>query len=356
MAQKSPGRYTIHDIAHELGVSARTVSRVLNEQAGVGKATRTRVEDFIREVNFHPHSGARSLRRQRLDCIGVAVTSPPDIIPVSNDILTWLFFELNRIFKAGEFIGFDMNPPRRDDQYDYARGVSEQRYGACVVAGPLRTHDTIIQRVHESGCPYMAMGRLDSFPEVSCATVDYEEAAYISTKFLVDRGHTRIGILLGLEGFQPGVERRRGYQRALEEAGIPFDDSLVRPTTFDSDQNVRLTHRLLLDRQISALVESSGTEDGSSIREGARRAGRMPGENLDIVEWTYTYKASVVSEAVAHIWLPLREAGSEGLELLADWFYERRSEPFQVLYHPILYETPRDGEIAPPRPVFTTHS
>jgi LacI family transcriptional regulator len=356
MPQKSSGRYTIHDIAHELGVSARTISRVINNQAGVGKATRKRVEEFIREVNFHPHSGARSLRRQRLDCIGVAVTSPPNIIPVSNDVLTWLFFELNRIFNAGEFIGFDMNPPLREDQYDYARGVSEQRYGACVVAGPLRTHDTIIHRIHDSGCPYMVMGRLDSFPEISSATVDYEAAAYISTKFLIDHGHTRIGMLLGLEGFQPGVERRRGYQRALEEAGIPFDASLIRPTTFESDQNVRLTHRLLLDRDITALVESSGTEDASSIAEGARRAGRMPGENLDIVEWTYTYKASVVSEAKAHVWLPLREAGSEGLELLADWFYERRSDPFQVLYQPILYETPKDGGTAPPRPVFTTHA
>lgn len=356
MTRKTPTRYTIHDIAHELGVSARTVSRVLNQQVGVGKSTRIRVESFIREVNFHPHSGARSLRRQRLDCIGVAVTSPHDIVPISDPMLTWLFFELNRIFDKGEFIGFDMNPPPLDGQYDYARGVSEQRFGACVVAGPLRKDDTIVHRIHDAGCPYMAMGRLDSLPEVSCATVDYEEAAYISTKFLIDRGHARIGMLLGLEGFQPGVERLRGYRRALEDADIPFDETLVRPTTFNSDQNVRLTHRLLLDREISALVESSGTEHGSSIREGARRAGRMPGENLDIVEWTYTYKASVVSEAVAHIWLPVREAGSEGLELLADWFYERRTEPFQVIYRPILYETPKDGDIAPPHPVFSVRT
>jgi len=356
MGQKQTGRYTIHDIAHELGVSARTVSRVLNEQAGVGKNTRMRIAEFIREVNFHPHSGARSLRRQRLDCIGVAVTAPPDIIPVSDDTLTWLFSELNRIFNSGEFIGFDLNPPLRDGHYDYARGVNEQRFGACVLAGPLRTNDPVIHRIHEAGCPYMALGRLDSFPEVSCATVDYEEAAYISTKFLIDKGHTRIGMLKGLHGFQPGVERRRGYRRALEEAGIPFDDGLIRNAAFDSEHNIRTTHRLLLDRDVSALVECSATEDGASIREGARRAGRMPGENLDIVEWTYTYKASVFSEAVAHMWLPLREAGSEGLELLADWFYERRSEPFQVLYRPILYETPRNGEVEPPRPVFNVHT
>lgn len=355
MAQKNTGRYTIHDIAHELGVSARTVSRVLNRQVGVGSATRTRVENFIEEVNFHPHSGARSLRRQRHDCIGVTVTSPLDVLPISNDILTWLFFELNRIFNDGEFIGFDMNPPPRDDQFDYARGVNEQRFGACVVAGPLRSNDSVIRRLHAAGYPYMALGRLDALPELSTATVDYEEAAYLSTRYLINRGHTRIGMLLGLEGFQPGAERRRGYLRALEEAGIPLDESLLRPTTFDSDQNIRLTHRLLLDRHITGLVESSGTEDASGLREGARRAGRMPGENLDIVEWTYTYKAAVVSEAAAHVWLPVREAGSEGLELLADWFYERRSEPFQVLYRPILYETPKDGEIAPPRPVFKVH-
>ncbi|MBX3176962.1 MAG: LacI family DNA-binding transcriptional regulator [Candidatus Hydrogenedentes bacterium] len=356
MAQRTPGRYTIHDIAHELGVSARTVSRVINEQPGVGRATRERVAAFVREVNFHPHSGARSLRRQRIDCIGVAVTSPHDIIPISDDVLSWLFFELNRIFQSGEFIGFDLNPPLRGDEYDYARGVSEQRFGACVVAGPLRTHDTIIHRIHDAGCPYMVMGRLDSFPEVSCATVDYEAAAYLSTKFLIDQGHTRVGLLLGLDGFQPGVERRRGYGRALEEAGIPFDDSLVRPAGFDTEQNARLTHRLLLERDVTAIVESSGAEDGGSIREGARRAGRMPGENLDIVEWTYTYRAAVVSEARAHVWLPLREAGSEGLELLADWFYERRAEPFQVVYQPILYDTPHDTEPAPWKPIFTTHT
>ncbi len=355
MAQKTTGRYTIHDIARELSVSARTVSRVLNKQAGVGKGTRKLIEDFIQEVNFHPHSGARSLRRQRLDSIGVAVTSPLDVLPISNDILTWLFFELNRIFNDGEFIGFDMNPPPRDGQYDYARGVSEQRFGACVVAGPLRSDDSVIHRVHTAGCPYMVLGRLDNYPEISSATVDYEEAAYLSTRFLIDRGHTRVGMLLGLDGFQPGAERRRGYRRALEEAGIPFDETLMRPATFDSDQNIRLTHRLLLDRDITALVESSGTEDASGLREGARRAGRMPGENLDIVEWTYTYKAAVVSEAVAHIWLPVREAGSEGLELLADWYYERRSEPFQVLYRPILYETPKVGDTTPPRPVFSVH-
>jgi LacI family transcriptional regulator len=164
--------------------------------------------------------------------------------------------------------------------------------------------------------------------------VDYEEAAYLSTRFLIDHGSHPHGDAAGLDGFQPGAERRRGYQRALEEAGIPFDDSLMRPTTFDSDQNVRLTHRLLLDRDITALVESSGTEDASRLREGARRAGRMPGENLDIVEWTYTYKASVVSEAVAHVWLPVREAGSEGLELAGRLVLRTRralSDPFQVL-------------------------
>lgn len=356
MAQKTSGRYTIHDIAHELGVSARTISRVINQQAGVGKGTRKRIEAFIEEVNFHPHSGARSLRRQRLDCIGVALTSPLDVVPVSNDILTWMFFELNRIFHAGEFIGFDMNPPPREDQYDYARGVNEQRFGACVVAGPLRTNDAIIHRLHRSGCPYMVMGRLDGAPDLSTATVDYEEAAYTSTKFLLDRGHRRIGMLLGLDGFQPGNERRRGYRRALEEAGLFFDEALVRPAGFDSENNIRLTHRLLLDRDVTALVESSGTEDASGLREGARRAGRMPGENLEVVEWTYTYKAAIVHEAVAHVWLPVREAASEGLELLADWFYERRQDPFQVLYRPILYETPKEGDLAPPRPVFSIQS
>ena len=90
--------------------------------------------------------------------------------------------------------------------------------------------------------------------------------------------------------------------------------------------------------------------------EGARRAGRIVGESVEVLCWTYTAKVAVMSEACAHVWVPIREAAVEGLEGLAEWFHGKRKAPINVLYRPILYETKGLQEISKPKPVFNLFS
>jgi len=347
---KSP---TIYDIAREAGVSAKTVSRVLNGKSGVAKETRARILEIMERVGYHPHIGAQSLRGPLRGCIGVALPAPMDVVPISQEFFLWLFSELHRIFGSrGERICFDLNPYAVSPKGDYARSVWEHLYSACVVVGPLAVDDTTIGRVHEAGIPYLALGRLDSLPECSGATVDYEEGAYLSTKSLLDRGHKRIAMLKAFTGYQPGVDRLRGYRRALEEADLPFEERLVRSVSFGARNIANVVYRLLADRDVTALVDCSATEDGASLREGARRAGRVPGRDFDVIVWTYTHNAAVLSEACAHVWLPVREAATEGLELLAEWFYGEREGPINVLFNPILDEDVAQKEIQKPRRLF----
>lgn len=344
---------TIHDVAKLAGVSAKTVSRVVNGETGVGDEKRARIARIIGEVGYQPHTGARSMRKPSRDSVGVTLPAPMDESPLSQPFLLWLFAEIYRLFgKGGDFVCFDLNPfaKRRDE--DYARGLWQQRYGVCIIAGPVAVNDKTIHRIHASGHPYVALGRLDALPEISCATVDYEEAAYLSTKFLLDKGHKRIAMLRAFETYQPGVERLRGYLRALEEAGIEPDDNLVRSVTFGPQHVASVIHRLLLDPSVSALVDCSGMEDANSIREGARRAGRVPEQDFETVVWTYTDNAVVFREAAAHVWLPAREAAVEGLELLSDWAQDRRKDPIKVVYRPTLYHPSSDSEIAKPKPLF----
>lgn len=349
-------KYTIHDVARELGVSARTISRVINDQDGVGRATRDKISTFIEKVGFQPHSGARSLRSRRVDCIGVVLPASPEELPLSQELLGFLFSKLSQVFSENqEFVTFDMNPPTVNGQRDYARGVWQNRFDACVVAGALHVEDKTLGRLHASGLPYVALGRHDDFPECNTSTVDYEHGAYLSTRHLIDRGHRRIGLLFGLAGLQPGIERQRGYQRALDEAGIPLDPNLMRWTSFASPRLAGTVHRLLANHSVTAIVDCSGAEDAEALREGARRSGRAFGKDLDAVVWTYTCDATVMAEASAHVWLPVYEASAEGLELLGDLVYQRRDQPFQVLYRPVIYEAPRSHEIPKPKPVFTVH-
>jgi LacI family transcriptional regulator, galactose operon repressor len=346
---------TIYDVARIAGVSANTVSRVINGKSGVSESTRARIRAIIDDVGYHPHMGARSLRGGRQGCIGLTVSAPVEVVPLTQSIFLWLFGELHRAFGSkGERICFDTNPHKASRNGDYARSVWDKLFSVCVIGGPLAVDDTTIERIHESGIPYLAMGRLDRFPACSCATVDYEQGALLSTRFLLDRGHKRVAMLKALSGFQPGVERSRGYRRALDEANVEFDERLVQSVTFGASNIATTVHRLLMDHQVTALVDCSGTEDAWAIREGARRAGRVPGKDFDVVCWTYANNAAVMREACAHVWLPVKEAMSEGIDLLAEWHWGRRKGPIHVVYAPTLMETVAGEEAGRPSRLFET--
>lgn len=351
--RKKSENWTIRDVAREAGVSIKTVSHVMNGKSGVKTETRAQVMRVIKSMGYHPHMGARAMRGSGPGSIGVAPTAPPDLVPISQGFYVWLYEELYRVFgRRGYYITFDLNPFANGPNVDYGRGVWEQAFRAVLLAGPLGTGDKTVVRIHEMGIPYMALGRLSSFPECSSATVDYEEAAYLSAKHLLARGHTQIGMLQGFHGFQPGVERRLGYARAMEEAGVTPGDGNVRAVDFNTAHIASMTHRILDNRDVTALIDCSGSENAQAVREGARRAGRVPGSDFDVITWTYTNNAASMPEACAHIWLPVREAAADGLEQLIAWIDRERDEPIAILYRPTLFEAMPDVELAGQRRLF----
>jgi LacI family transcriptional regulator, galactose operon repressor len=337
---KKRKRATIIDVARRARVSTKTVSHVINDKPGVGQQTRARVMRIIEEMGYHPNIGARSLGGRATNCVGVTLSASPESVPLSEDLFVRLSTGLFRAFgRRGDYICFDINPYSSAARIDYARGLWEQLYRACVVMGPLAVGDPTIRRIHEWGEPYVVFGRLDGFPECSCATVDYEQGAYESTKHLIGRGHTRIGLLAAFSGYQPGVERVRGYQRALADAGMAYDERLVRPVTFPAWDTAELVHEVLQDATVSALVDCSSTEDGPALREGAARASRKLGEDVDVVTWSYSADAAVLPEACAQLWLPTIDAAMAGVEELARWCHGGREEPIQIVLSPVLCET-----------------
>lgn len=353
-AQQANGRpRTIHDVARALGVSARTVSRVINGRPGVGPRTRERVEAYIAAEGYQPHHGARSLRSSAVDSIGVTLSAPSSVMPLSQELLSWLFSELYRVFGArGYFITFDLQGIAQQDRGDYGRGIWQRRFDATIIVGAFHEGDSVLERIHASGQPYAALARLYRLPQCNTATVDYEAGAYLSARLLLERGHKRIGMLQALNGYQPGTERRRGYLRAHEECGVEVDPALTRPVSFHRLDVVENTRRLLSDSQVTALIDCSGMQHADAIRDGAAQAGRKTNGDVEVVAWSYTHGAAVMAEAVAHVWLPVREASSEGLELLAAALDAGERPCFQVLHTPLVYTPSASGERPAPQQVF----
>lgn len=343
-------RCTIYDIARCAGVSTKTVSKVLNDKSGVGPETRQRIQRLIREMGYHPHYGARALRGQRRNCVGVTVAPPLEVVPLSQDFLLWLFAKLSEVFSSqGAYLAFDMAPRIGETGVsDYGRGVWERMYDVCLVVGPLPVGDSVVQRIHATGIPYLALGRADSFAEGNSATVDFQAGAYMSTRFLLERGHRRIGLLASFEGYQAGLDRVRGYQRALREFGVAADEAAI--CYYDPMQdNLRsLAEEVMRLQGLTALVDSSACEDSEALRQSAAAAGRKIGDDLECVVWTYMKDAAVLSEASAHLWVPVREAAVEGIDQLAGLAAGETRGPIKINYTPVLTDADHLFEVRKP--------
>ncbi|MCP4638941.1 MAG: LacI family transcriptional regulator [bacterium] len=344
---------TIYDIARMTGVSTKTVSRIINDEPHVAQATRDKVLKVIEDVGYQPHIGARSLRSGRCDCVGMTFSAPVEAVPVGENLLSWLFGRLYTLFGTrGYSVNFDFPTKGAANSNDYARSLTTGRCSALIIVGPFRRGDTIMPRIHRMELPYMAVSSVEGVPGCSQATVDFEDGVYQCTQLLAKRGHKRIALLTNFEGYYSDHLRREGYRRALQEAGIEPRDNDVHSAGFTPSRAVTVLHRILSDPEVTGLIDTSMMEDGKALREGARRAGRTLGKDLEVIPWSYTDGATVLREATTHMWSPLLEAASEGLEHLAEWIGGSRQGPIDVTYRPILYEASGSEELPAPRRVF----
>lgn len=210
---------TMRDVAALAGVSAKTVSRVFNDDPHVTPETKQRVESALRELNYVPNSIATTFRTGRAPVIGVAV---PDIIDP--------FFA--SIAKAAETLAAEhgmsvviTNLRSPDREPEVVQSLLRQALSGLVIAPAALDHSYLkawIDRTHVVFVDRQPVGvAADSFIE------DDVGGAHLATSHLVEHGHTRIGFIGDDLALPTTRARLEGYRAALSEAGIALDDSLV---------------------------------------------------------------------------------------------------------------------------------
>jgi LacI family transcriptional regulator len=217
---------TMRDVAALADVSAKTVSRVFNNDPHVAPATKERVEAALRRLNYVPSTLATTFRSGRAPVIGVAV---PDIADP--------FF--GAIAKAVETLGaeHDMSvvisglgdDPSRESRV--VRTLLSQSLSGLVIAPVAQDQSYLAAWTHRTPLVFVdrpPVGVLaDSFTE------DDHAGAYQATSHLIGHGHDRIGFIGDAIAVPTTNGRLAGYRAALRDSGIAQDDGLVALGAFD---------------------------------------------------------------------------------------------------------------------------
>ncbi|NJN93745.1 MAG: LacI family transcriptional regulator [Anaerolineales bacterium] len=214
-------RVNIRDVADRAGVSTATVSHVINQTRFVSDETRRRVLEAVDALNYHPSTIARGLATKTTQSIGLIISDITN--PFFTAVARGVEDEFNQHGYHTIFCNTDEDPAREDE---YLRLLFAHQIDGLIIA-PTGTHSERLIRMAEAEVPIVLLDRSAPGITAPLIEVDNENGAYQATRYLIELGHRRIGILTGLATISTLAMRVKGYKQALQEAGLPIDESLI---------------------------------------------------------------------------------------------------------------------------------
>lgn len=213
----------IHDIAKLAGVSKSTVSRVISKNGYVAPESLQRILQVMDEVNYRPNVFAKGMRTNRSYSIGILF---PDL---SNPFFAEWYHVIEQISGSKGYLNYIcITDPygktemiRIDDLL--ARSIDGIIYFSYQKNSEvLDKLKTISKHTPVICCDGMMIGE-----DLSYVCADGRKGTYDATRYLIESGRIRIAYIKGTEAYQVGLNRFEGYKQAMEEANLPFDESLV---------------------------------------------------------------------------------------------------------------------------------
>ena len=245
---------TRNDVARLAGVSSATVSYVVNNgPRKVTEKTRQKVLRAIEQLSYQPSAVARSLRTKKTLTIGVIVS---DILnPVISAVAKGIEDEILPHNYGMILCNSDEDPDRELTFLNML--LSKQVDGIILMPTCENVH--FLLSLAEEKFPLVLVDRSIEGLSVDNILWENESGAYQATRHLLEQGHQRIGLVSLPMHLTPGHERVSGYDRALREAGLPYDPALVIEGSFKAEKGPKLAEPLfsLADPPTALLVSSN---------------------------------------------------------------------------------------------------
>ena len=262
---------TMKDIAEEAGVSKATVSRVINNDAYVSEDTKHRVMKLVRKYDYKPHTVAQGLARDLSHTLGLMIPGPP------RDITDPFFLEfLHGVGNKAAEYNYSLSLPtvsERDKRELYEEGINFNQLDGVIVVNP-KVDDFRIEYFQEENIPFVFLGRpLEERDDVCWIDGDNIGGAYEAVEYLIEQGHEKIACMTGPDEFVASRLRVDGYQQALADYEIAYDENLIINGEFTRDSGYQKMQELLA--QASSFSAVFIVSDAMAI--GALRALKEEG-------------------------------------------------------------------------------
>jgi len=308
---------TLEDIAKLAGVSRSTVSRVINDHPNVRAEVRKRILEVIQSTGYHPHAAARTLASQRSWMIGLVL---PHTV---NSFFTDPYFPhltqgiAQACNQSDHTLGLFLVGTKEDEEKIYPR-VSRRGFldGVLVQSGHGEIGDRLIDRLVDSSIPLVIVGRPFHANNASYIDVDNVNASHNAVSHLIRLGYGRIGTIAGPANSTVGIDRKKGYLKALTERGRVVDESLIAEGDFTEAGGYYAMQRLLPIKP-NAIFAASDIMALGAMR-AVREAGLSIPDDIAFVGFDDLPLANLPDPPLTTVRQPVHQFGIKAVEILLD--------------------------------------
>ncbi|BDP43369.1 LacI family transcriptional regulator (plasmid) [Deinococcus aetherius] len=293
---------TLAQVARAAGVSASTVSRILNGTANVSVEKREAVERTLAQLNYQPNVLARGLAGGRTMNVGV----------LTQDISSPFYGEALRGVEQGlagsgyvpVFMSGHWHEKEETEAIDL---LLARRVDAMLILGGV-TPDAGLREV-AGRVPLVAIGR--SLPDLGrqCLRVDNRHGAFLATRHLIELGHRSIAHIAGIPSHRDAQDRLEGYREALADAGIGFDPDLVLAGDFLEHSGFLATTRLVEGRGFFTAIFAANDQMAYGARLALHRKGLRVPEDISLVGFDDLAGSAYTCPPLTTVRQPVHEMG-----------------------------------------------
>ena len=267
-------KITISEVAQQAGVSIKTVSRVMNNEAGVRAATKEKVRAAMEELNYRPSQAARSLASTQSFQIGFIYDNPNAyyVIDMQRGILD--ICRQNNY----ELVIHPCDASSHDIIEEIQQLIKRSNLDGLVLTPPLSENQQLIFELEKKNFSFVRVisGKGNNEEAAKCVFVNDKAASTSIAEYLIELGHTDIAFICGDAEHKSSRERFDGFHHALKQHNIQSNPDFIIDGTYSFESGVNGAKKLLsLAKKPTAIFASN-----DEIAAGALFACRLEGVDI----------------------------------------------------------------------------
>ncbi|MDN3018202.1 catabolite control protein A [Paenibacillus sp. BSR1-1] len=322
---------TIYDVAREANVSMATVSRVVNGNPNVKPVTRKKVLEVIERLGYRPNAVARGLASKKTTTVGVII---PDISNIFFAELARGIEDIATMYKYNIILS-NSDQNKEKELHLLGTMLGKQVDGIVFMGGNITADH--VEEFEKSPVPIVLAGSIEESDKIPSVNIDYEEAVYDSVKEFIEKGHKNVAFVIGpLHEPKNEQKKLKGYERALQDAGIPFNEDLVVEGDYTYDSGIEAFEKLLEAEMRPTAILVGSDEMALGVVHGAEDKGYKIPEDFEVITSDNTRLSLMVRPQLTTIVQPLYDIGAVAMRLLTKLMNkEKTTENIVILPHRI---------------------